>query len=167
MKKLSAILLVFILIMSLSACKTDNKDADTTTHIATVEDVQLFFDKVCENKRHIDIIASNICSAWKVAEGLPNATVKTVKTDVKKATNTYGDMLSEIDALDKEISYLYNKSKYPSLLNEVEQVMTAYENYTSLVLNPKIDGNTGGYNQISQAKNSLDKASRNLRSALN
>ncbi len=169
MKKLSAMIIALVLVLTVSGCTSDkNTDDNTTTeYTATVNDVSLFFDGVAENKKLVDVIATNICTAWKVAEELPNSTVKTVKTDVEKSTSTYKDTLSEINTRNAEISALFEKAKHPDYLNEVNQVMDAYEKYTDLVLNPQIDGNTGGYNEITEAKRNLDTALRGLRNALN
>ena len=172
MRKILSLFLIFVFVLSVSACgaqgdTSDNKNsaADTET-FATNENAQLFSDKIIETKKLIDPIFTSVCSAWKAEENNEGSTVTDVNNAIKRAWGEHTESIASINEADKSISELYELAKKCPAASNVEAVMTAYKDYKDSVLKADASTNPDGYIDASLAKNSLDKALRNLRSVL-
>ncbi len=172
MKKLLALLLIFVITFSISACgsassevENNNGPSDSET-FATNENAQLFFDKIIENKTLLDPIFRAVCSAWKAEESKDGATVSDVNKAIDDAIKQHNTDIATINAADESINELYELAKKCPASSNVEAVMTSYNKYKDSVLKADASTNPGGYNDASSAKNSLDKALRNFRTVL-
>ena len=174
MKKILSLLLVSILAFTVSACADNKQSSDEkvvnavsdSETFASNENAQLFFDKVTENKKLLDPVFRSVCGAWKSEESKTGATVSDVNKAINEALKQHSQNITAINEADETISQLYELAiKCPASTN-VEQVMSLYVAYKKTVINADASTNPGGYNDASSAKNSLDKALRNLRTVL-
>ena len=65
MRKILSVLLVFVLSISLSGCALLNVKMEE--NIDSTENAQNFYDKVNESKVILDLVATDVCAAWKDA----------------------------------------------------------------------------------------------------
>ena len=173
MRKILSILLVFILSISFSGCTlvdvNMDENVDSTENAQSFYNkvnAQSFYNKVNESKELLDIVATDVCAAWKDAAYDYNLSTKDVNEAIEKAKNSHNDKITKINELDKEIRDLFDKAKDEMRNSSAEfalkQVMTAYSEYKDSILkaNEALDGS--GYIGVSFAKSSLDRALQNL-----
>ena len=164
MRKILSVLLVFILSISLSGCALLNVKMEE--NIDSTENAQNFYDKVNESKVILDLVATDVCAAWKDASHDYNLSTKDVNDAIEKAKNIHSDNITKINELDKEIRDLFDKAKYEmkNASDEfaLKQVMTAYSEYKDSILNANEALDASGYMGVSSAKSSLDRALQDL-----
>lgn len=155
MKKYTLIFLVLILLVLFNGCALF--DAQPT------DDTKAFYDKVNESKTLIDLVATDVCTAWKDAKY--DLLTKDVNNAIEKAKNEHSANIAKINELDKEIRDLFGKAKSEvkySTEYKLERVMTTYIEYKDSVLNANEALDSGGYIGISLSKDSLDRALQDL-----
>ena len=160
MRKILSVLLVFILSVSFSGCTLLN------INMGACENAQSFYNKVNESKELLDIVATDVCAAWKDAVYDYNLSTKDVNDAIEKAKNSHNDNITKINELDKEIRDLFDKAK-SEMKNtyaefELKQVMTAYSEYKDSILKANEALDASGYLGVSSSKDSLDRALQNL-----
>ena len=164
MRKILSILLVFILSISFSGCTLLNVNMDE--NVDSTENAQSFYNKVNESKELLDIVATDVCAAWKDAAYDYNLSTKDVNEAIEKAKNAHNDNITKINELDKEIRDLFDKAKDEmkefSAEIALKQVMTAYSEYKDSILNANEALDASGYIGVSFAKSSLDRALQDL-----
>ena len=164
MRKILSILLVFILSISFSGCTLLNFNMDE--NVDSTENAQSFYNKVNETKELLDIVATDVCAAWKDASYDYNLSTKDVNDAIEKAKNIHSDNITKINELDKEIRDLFDKAKDEmkefSAEIALKQVMTAYSEYKDSILNANEALDASGYVRVSSAKSSLDRALQDL-----
>ncbi len=164
MRKILSVLLVFILSISLSGCALLNVKMEE--NIDSTENAQNFYDKVNESKVILDLVATDVCAAWKDASYNYNLSTKDVNDAIEKAKNIHSDNITKINELDKEIRDLFDKAKDEmkkfSAEIALKQVMTAYSEYKDSILNANEALDESGYIGVSSAKSSLDRALQDL-----
>ena len=164
MRKILSILLVFILSISFSGCTLLNFNMDE--NVDSTENAQSFYNKVNETKELLDIVATDVCAAWKDASYDYNLSTKDVNDAIEKAKNIHSDNIIKINELDKEIRDLFDKAKDEmkefSAEIALKQVMSAYSEYKDSILNANEALDASGYIGVSAAKSSLDRALRDL-----
>ena len=101
MRKILSVLLAFILSISFSGCALLNVKMEE--NIDSTENVQNFYDKVNESKELLDLVATDVCAAWKDASYDYNLSTKYVNDAIEKAKNIHSDNITKINELDKEI----------------------------------------------------------------
>lgn len=182
MKKLISILLIFVVSASLSGCgylryefskdfnsseidapnegNTSNESADS------IGSAEKFYDKVNESKVLLDLVATDVCAAWKDAAYDYDLTTEEVNNAIEKAKSKHSEDISKINEFDKEIRDLFDKAKKENKKYNVEielkRVMTAYSEYKDSVLNANEALDSGGYMGVSLSKKSLDDALQDL-----
>ena len=163
MRKILSILLVFILSISFSGCTLLNVNDE---NVDSTENAQSFYNKVNESKELLDIVATDVCAAWKDASYDYNLSTKDVNEAIEKAKNSHNDKITKINELDKEIRDLFDKAKDDmknvSAEFELKQVMTAYSEYKDSILNANEALDEMGYIGVSYSKKSLDRALQDL-----
>lgn len=164
MKKILSILLVFVLIISLSGYAL--LKAITTEDFGSTEDANNFYNKVNESKVVLDLVATDVCAAWKDATQDYNLSTNDVNKAIEKAKNAHSEDITKINELDKEIRDLFNIAKNEmkdySAEYALKQVMTAYSEYKDSILNANEALDSSGYITVSVSKDSLDRALQNL-----
>ena len=164
MRKILSILLVFILPISFSGCTLLNVNMDE--NVDSTENAQSFYNKVNESKELLDIVATDVCAAWKDAAYDYNLSTKDVNDAIEKAKNSHNDNITKINELDKEIRDLFDKAKGEmkniSAEFALKQVMTAYSEYKDSILKANEALDARGYVGVSVSKDSLDRALQNL-----
>lgn len=164
MRKILSILLVFILSISFSGCTLLNVKMEENTY--STENAKNFYDKVNESKVLLDLVATDVCAAWKDAAYDYNSSTKDVNNAIEKAKNAHSDNIIKINELDKEIRDLFDKAKDEmkgvSAEIALKQVMTAYFEYKDSILNANDALDSSGYIGVSVSKDSLDRALQNL-----
>ncbi len=164
MRKILSVLLVFILSISLSGCALLNVKMEE--NIDPTENAQSFYNKVNESKELLDIVATDVCAAWKDASYDYNLSTKDVNDAIEKAKSAHNDNIIKINELDKEIRDLFVKAKDEmeeiSAEFALKRVMTAYSEYKDSILNANEALDTNGYIGVSSAKSSLDRALQDL-----
>lgn len=132
----------------------------------TTENAKAFYNKVLESSALLDLVATDVCAAWKDASFDYNLSTKDVNDAIEKAKNAHSDNIMKINELDKEIRDLFDKAKeeMKNLSAEfaLKQVMTAYSEYKDSILKANEALNTSGYVGVSVSKESLDRALRDL-----
>lgn len=164
MKKFLSILLVFVLIISLSGYAL--LKAITTEAFDSTEDANNFYNKVNESKVILDLVATDVCAAWKDATQDYNLSTNDVNKAIEKAKNAHSEDITKINELDKEIRDLFNIAKNEmkdySAEYALKQVMTAYSEYKDSILNANEALDSSGYITVSVSKDSLDRALQDL-----
>lgn len=163
MKKILSILLVFVLSITLSGCSLLNMGMEKSD--ASAENTRNFYDKVKESKALLDLVATDVCAAWKDADHDYNLSTKDVNNAIEKAKNIHSDNITKINELDKEIRDLFGKAKDEIKFSAeiaLKQVMTAYSEYKDSILNANEALDASGYVGVSSAKSSLDRALQDL-----
>ena len=164
MKKILSILLVFVLIVSLSGYAL--LKAITTEDFDSTENANNFYNKVNESKVILDLVATDVCAAWKDATHDYNLSTNDVNKAIEKAKNAHSEDITKINELDKEIRDLFNIAKNEmkdySAEYALKQVMTAYSEYKDSILNANEALDSSGYITVSISKDSLDRALQDL-----
>lgn len=164
MRKILSILLVIILSISFSSCALLN--VNMKEKVDSTENAQSFYNKVNESKELLDLVATDVCAAWKDASYDYNLSTKDVNDAIEKAKSAHNDNIIKINELDKEIRNLFDKAKDEMRNFSAEfafkQVMTAYSEYKDSVLKANEALNSHGYTEISFAKDLLDRALQEL-----
>ena len=177
MRKILSVLLGFILSISLSGCALLNvkmeENIDSTenaqsfyNNVDPTENAQSFYNKVNESKELLDIVATDVCAAWKDASYDYNLSTKDVNDAIEKAKNAHSDNIIKINELDNEICDLFDKAKdeMKNVSDEfaLKRVMTTYSEYKDSILKANEALDTSGYVGVSVSKDSLDRALREL-----
>ena len=164
MRKILSVLLVFILSISLSGCALLNVKMEE--NIDSTENAQSFYNKVNESKELLDLVATDVCAAWKDASYDYNLSTKDVNDAIEKAKSAHNDNIIKINELDKDIRNLFDKAKDEMSNVSAEfafkQVMTAYSEYKDSVLKANAALDASGYVGVSVSKDSLDRALQDL-----
>lgn len=176
MKKMIILFIAAMFCVSLCGCSllnlgldlgnspTQNEAMEQGT--VTTQNAKAFYNKVLESSALLDLVATDVCAAWKDATYDYNLSTKDVNDAIEKAKNAHDDNIKKINELDVEIRNLFeaakNEMKDFSSQYAVKEVMTAYSEYMDSVLNANEALDTGGYLGVSMAKDSLDRALRNL-----
>ena len=164
MKKIFSIFLVLILSISFSGCGLFNVNLDE--FVDSTENAQKVYFKVNESKAILDLVATDVCAAWKDASLDYNLSTKDVNDAIENAINAHSDNIVKINELDKEICDLFAKAKDETknifVESALKQVMTAYFEYKDSILKANEALETRGYIDISLANDSLDSALQDL-----
>lgn len=164
MKRILYILSAFILSISLSSCSlltvlTRNNDV-------SLENSKNFYDKVNECKALLDLVATDVCAAWKDACQDNTLSTEDVNNAIETAKKAHSENITKINELDKEIVDLFAKAKDENgdyfVENALKQVMTTYSEYKDAILNANEALNSSGYISISNSKDALDRALQDL-----
>jgi len=163
-EKVIAILITFVLAASFSGCSSFYPyimgDVGSTVY------VQKFYDKVNESKILLDLVATDVCAAWKDATDDFNLSTKDVNDAIENAKQKHSQDIEKIEILDKEICDLFDEVKNEKMDFSAEfalkQVMTAYSDYRDSVVDANDALDSRGYLGISASKDSLDRALRDL-----
>lgn len=141
-KALSILLVLSFLLATLSSCGLLN---------STKKEEQ-FYDLVSETQELLDIVADDIYSNWydciykdKFSESIDVA--------IASAMLDNQDNLDKIEENNANIKKLYKEVKDGDLENEVKEVMQAYNEYYSFVVEV-----SGSFNSFSANKENLKKA---------
>ncbi len=141
-KALSILLVLSFLLATLSSCGLLN---------STKKEEQ-FYDLVSETQELLDIVADDIYSNWydciykdKFSESIDVA--------IASAMLDNQDNLDQIEENNANIKKLYKEVKDGDLENEVKEVMQAYNEYYSFVVEV-----SGSFNSFSANKENLKKA---------
>ena len=174
MKRFISIFLVLILSVSLSGCASLGgmlesiltSSGDSTESVDSAENAKKFYDKVNESKILIDLVATDVCAAWKDAQSDYSLSTKDVNDAIEKAKNAHSENITKINEFDTEIRELFDKAKNEmkelSAEYALKEVMTAYSEYKDSVLNANEALDSSGYIGVSVSKDSLDRALENL-----
>lgn len=164
MKRILYILSAFILSISLSSCSLLN--VLTSNNDVSLENSKNFYDKANECKALLDLVATDVCAAWKDASQDNTLSTEDVNNAIENAKKAHSENITKINELDKEIVDLFAKAKDEIIDFSVEyvlkQVMTTYSEYKDAILNANEALNPNGYYDISSSKSSLDRALQDL-----
>lgn len=150
MKKLFALLLAGVMMLSLVACGgtgigTKKDDADES------ESLQEFYDCVKESQELLDAVADTIYSNWydciykdKFSENINYA--------IASALVTHEDDITRIKELDTEIADAFKEVKDGDNAELVKEVMSAYSDYYEFVVNV-----SGSFESFKTSKETLKK----------
>lgn len=161
MRKILSVLLAFMLSLSFAGCAFSS-----VTNAGSTDSAKSFYDKVNESKALLDLVATDVCAAWKDAQYDYNLSTKDVNNAIEKAKKEHGDDITKINELDIEIRDVFDKAK--DEMNEIsakfalEQVMIAYSEYKDSILNANEALDSSGYVGVSISKDSLDRALQEL-----
>ena len=131
----------------------------------SLENAKNFYDKVNECKALLDLVATDVCAAWKDASQDYTLSTEDINNAIENAKKTHSENIAKINELDKEIVDLFAKAKDEANLDvefALRQVMTTYYEYKDNILNANEALNSHGYNDISISKDRLDSALQNL-----
>ena len=174
MKKILSLLLVFLLTMLMNGCSVPHFTFMDEAKTAFTEEVKFtstefardFYNKVNESAKLLDLVATDVCAAWKDATYDYDLSTKEVNDAIELAKDAHEDNILRINDLDKDIRDLFDKAKDEtndySIEFELKNVMTAYSEYKDSVINANEALDSHGYMEISFAKESLDRALQNL-----
>ena len=149
MRRVLLTILAIIMMFSMSACEYQNN-------------VHAFYDKVVEAEAVLDIIATDVCAAWKDAAYDHNLSEKEINEAIENAKIENSANIEKLNEYDAEIEELFSAAKVSFSKSEVKWVMTAYIEYRDSVLNANNSLDLTGYRGVSLKKNTLDNALRNL-----
>lgn len=149
MRRILLTILAIIMMFSMSACEYQNN-------------VNAFYDKVVEAEAVLDIIATDVCAAWKDAAYDHNLSAKEINEAIENAKIENSANIEKLNDYDAEIEELFSAAKISFSKSEVKHVMTAYIEYRDSVLNANDSLDSNGYRGVSFKKNTLDNALRDL-----
>lgn len=138
----------------------ENNEAQET--VASTEDAKKFYDKIREGKTILDLIATDVCAAWKDASSNYKATTKEINDAIEKAKDANSENIKALNEIDSEILVLFDKAKKQTqdylLQIDIKQVMTRYSEYKKLILEANEALNSNGYLSISTTEGLLERA---------
>ncbi|MBR3837350.1 MAG: hypothetical protein IKJ74_04305 [Clostridia bacterium] len=164
MKRIFSIFMVFVLTVSLSSCGLLNVFMAGNT--GSTENAKAFYDKVNESKTLLDLVATDVCAAWKDATRDYTLTTNEINQAIETAKNAHSENVARISELDKEICDLFDKAKDEvrgfSAEYVLKSAMTAYSEYKDSILNANEALDSTGYIGISVSGDSLERALQEL-----
>ena len=140
MKRIVAICLVVLIMLSLVACGGSSKNV-----------VADFHAKVSKCQGLLDTVADDIYSNWYDAI-YEEEFDEDINKAIAYALRDNADNLDEIEALDKEIADLFKQAKDTDNGDLVKDIMAAYSDYYEFVVNV-----SGSFKSYSADKESLKK----------
>lgn len=150
MKKLSALLLIFTMMLGFCACDLENT---SSTSSASNSDKQLskFYDAVHESTELLNSVADDIYQNWY--DAIYNDKFREdINVAIASAQSKHTDDITKIEELDKEIATYFGKVKNGENAELVKDVMSAYSDYYEFVINV-----SGSFKSYSESIESLKK----------
>lgn len=138
MKKVLAVVLILVMVLSFAGCGEGEK-------------LQLFYDKVSECQALLDKVADSIYSNWYDAI-YEDEFGEDIDVAIAYAFVENEEAINQIETLDAEISDVFKIVKESEQASLVKEVMSAYSDYYEFVINV-----SGSFKSYSADKETLKK----------
>ena len=150
MKKLFALLLAGVMMLSLVACGgtgigSKKEDADES------ENLQEFYDCVKESQELLDVVADDIYSNWYDCI-YDDAFLESIDYAIACALADHEEDIARIEELDADIADAFKEVKEGDNAELVKDVMSAYSDYYEFVVNV-----SGSFETFKTSKETLKK----------
>lgn len=148
MKKLFALLLVGVMMLSLAACGGSGGGAKKDD---AKEELQEFYDCVKESQELLDAVADDIYSNWYDCI-YEDKFYESIDLAIASALNDHEEDVEHIKELDTEIADAFKEAKDSDAAALVKDVMSAYSDYYEFVVNV-----SGSFETFKTSKETLKK----------
>ena len=147
MKKLLALLLSCVMLLSLTACGSDLGGGSSKDE----ENLQEFYDCVKESQELLDAVADDIYSNWYDCI-YKDKFLESIDYAIASALSDHEEDLNRIEELDGDIAEAFKSAKDGENAELVKKVMSAYSDYYEFVVNV-----SGSFETFKTSKETLKK----------